>query len=111
MTAKGNNSGIKYNSLIIMVGIVLIVAIICVTVCVVSKYKHNNDVVPLSVQPTNHTRVQMTTTLAWMPPKFPQPPPRVKNDLFEELELPGLFIPPNDTTLNVKRVRFSEEDL
>ena len=49
--------------------------------------------------------------MSFVPPKFPDPPPRVETDMFEQLELPGLLIPSNDIALQGKRVHFSDGDV
>ena len=100
----------KLISGIVTGGIILIVIIVALTACVISKLK-NRGLVPLNAPPLNHKRVQRTTGMTSVPPKFPDPPPRVGTDLFEQLELPGLLIQPTETALYVKRVHFSDGDL
>ena len=90
-----------------MGGIFLIVITVALTACVISKSKYRG-VLPLNVAPLKHKRVRQTTDITLVPHKFPDPPPRVETDLFEQYEIPGLLIPVNDTALNVKRVHFTD---
>ena len=108
-TGEGNSDNVKLISGIVTGGIILIVIIVALTACVISKSKYRG-VTPLNAPHMNHKRVPQTKGMTSVPPKFPDPPARVGTDLFEQLELPGLLIQPNETALYVKRVHFSDGD-